>query len=87
MKIKIQLMSYRDKKELAHRISELESLAALFQLQLEKASFDHHGDTFVVLLPEDVLYANVHQHAVASFCFLKGHTFGFVEDSYPSEPF
>ncbi|HLS12189.1 MAG TPA: hypothetical protein VK050_08505 [Flavobacteriaceae bacterium] len=85
MKIKIQLMSYRDKKALAHKISELEDLAELFQLQLEKAQYDHLGDTFVVQLPEDVLYASVQQHAVASFCFLKGHTFAVVKNSYPSE--
>lgn len=87
MKMKIQL-HYRDEKELNYRIEELKDLATLFELVLEKgALYNPEGNIFVVPLPKDVLYASVYNHAIAAFCFLKGHTYDLCYDSYPSSKF
>ena len=85
MKIKVQL-HYRDKKELKHNTSEFLHFATLFELELQKASLhDPEENIFVVQLPPDVLRMNVQQHAVAAFCFLKGHLHDLYYNSYPSE--
>lgn len=87
MKLKIDILTFRDTKELNHKTSELRALVELFGLELEKAEMNPEGNIFVVQLPKDVLYMNVLQHGVVSFCFLKGHSCEFRFDSYPSEKF
>jgi hypothetical protein len=86
MKVKVQLFQWAHELELNSIREELRAFSAILKLQLLKAENDHYGNIFVVQLPSDDVLACQQINAVLAFCNLKGHSWEFVEDSYPSVP-